>query len=201
MHAVAADTPARRDGVASSRAATARGPYRLLWSAATRRPFTALIWRSYWGAALLAGSMLLLASLPAGCVTTTRTYPPAALNPDALRLQKITGALLRYFQQHHRLPATLSQLTPAASGASQLNFTCPTNGRPYVYAPAPLLGDLPSRRDWLLIYDPAPVHGCRWVVLGQPPLGRQPVVMWVVSLDETTFRRIHPAPTHPQSAR
>ncbi len=156
-------------------------------------------------AALVALS-LLLAILTAGCeTTTTRLYPPGAaagrrtaLNPDAQRLQTISGALLLYFQQHHRLPESLGELTPLNPGGSgpPLKLTCPTTGRPYIYAPAAIPGD-PAHR-WLLVYDPTPAQGRCWMILGQPPLGRQPVMMWVVSLDETTFERLRRATTQPR---
>ncbi len=156
-------------------------------------------------AALVALS-LLLAVLTAGCeTTTTRLYPPGvaagrrtALNPDAQRLQTISGALLLYFQQHHRLPESLGELTPLNPGGSgpPLKLTCPTTGRPYIYAPAAIPGD-PAHR-WLLVYDPTPAQGRCWMILGQPPLGRQPVMMWVVSLDETTFERLRRATTQPR---
>jgi hypothetical protein len=119
-----------------------------------------------------------------------------AVEPCAARLQDISGALLLFFQEHNRLPDTLDELRPMNAFGAPLQFVCPTNGQPYVYATAPVQGDPGAR--WILMYDATPLHdGHRWVILGRPPQGRQPVSMWVVSLDEKTFQRLERATTQP----
>lgn len=140
-----------------------------------------------YGVALL--SMLVLA----GCVTTTQRAPSpwvrrGSIDPDAVRLQKIADALLLYFRDNKHLPATLSDLTPQPHGAL-LKLTNPETGRPYIFAPKALANNAISV--WLLVYDAAPAHGRRWVILAQPPAAGRPVSMWVDHLTEAAFKKFN----------
>ncbi len=60
-----------------------------------------------------------------------------ALNPNdpcVNNLENLTGALLEYAGLKHRLPGSLSEL-PAESDGQKLSFSCPVDGKPYVYYP------------------------------------------------------------------
>ena len=105
----------------------------------------------------------------------------------ATRLHDLCAPLLLYFVANKRLPERLEDLAPFAEAGSDLQTTCPTSGRPYVYVP----GGLPRSGSGrvLLVYDAAPAHaGVRWVIVASPPQGDQPLSMWVMPFTEARFR-------------
>src|SRR5277367_445729 len=114
---------------------------------------------------------ILLALLAAGCQNAA-PKPPAAAPADnaehfhtdpatisdacADRMQDLCETMLLYYMTNKHLPATLPELQPYADPGTQLNFTCPTSGDPYVYVPGGLSAS--GVHDRLVLYDLRPVH-------------------------------------------
>ena len=161
------------------------------------------------------GSLWLLGALFwASCAPTPPPPAPAALrtedslailtDPCAVRLGEIADALLLYYSQNRQLPEKIEALISVPGGAS-LQLVCPESGKPYLYAPSNLAGPGLDRR--LLVYDATAVHqGAkagtaprRWGIVAAPARPGQPVNIWVVALDEPTFRYlIQPALSLPR---
>ncbi|MGN6724818.1 MAG: hypothetical protein ACTHLZ_02785 [Tepidisphaeraceae bacterium] len=147
----------------------------------------------------LAGLLVLVAVVAPGCQAPQKsaaTAPAAAsegphpvisnLDPGAMRLQDISGALLMYFALHRKLPAQLDDLKPLAEGDAPLNFTSPRSGKPYLYTPnGIILQDLNQR---MIVYDPAPgPYGYREAITIDEPIVGQPLVAKVVAVPESFF--------------
>lgn len=117
-------------------------------------------------------------------------------DPCSVRLHEISGAMLSYLAIQGRLPRTLDELqSMQGPGEPALNFTCPTTAEPYVYVPQGLRSPTDPRQ--IVVHDRSPdAMGLRWVILMQPPKGRQTPATWVMRLPESEFRRYQaPAPT------
>jgi hypothetical protein len=110
----------------------------------------------------------------------------AATDPCALRLDDIRVAMLGYIHAHDRLPQRLEDLQGFAEPGTQLQFTCPDSGRPYVYIPAGLT--LPGKNQRLVLYDALPAHqGHRWAIMLTPPADNRPAVTWIAPLDDAAL--------------
>ena len=117
-------------------------------------------------------------------------------DPCSVRLHEISGAMLTYLATRGRMPRTLDDLQSTLDpGEGVLTFTCPTTGEPYVYVPQGLRSGADPRQ--IVVHDRSPdATGLRWVILMQPPTGRQAPATWVMHLPESEFRTYRlPPPT------
>jgi hypothetical protein len=97
-------------------------------------------------------------------------------------MQDICGALLEYYVVNHHLPTVLQELQGFGDTGSELNFTCPISGKPYVYVPDGLAIPNVDRR--LVLYDATPAHnGKSWGIVVTPALGNNPMMGWVIPLN------------------
>jgi hypothetical protein len=119
-------------------------------------------------------------------------------DPCSVRLHEISGAMLTYLATHGRMPRTLEELQSTLDpGEGVLTFTCPTTGEPYVYVPQGLRSGTDPHQ--IVVYDRSPdATGLRWVILMQPPVGRQAPATWVMRVPESEFRtyRLPPPATN-----
>ena len=148
--------------------------------------------------------------LVGGCVTEKKTESfvpsltadaksspkPAAstaipnLDPGAIRLQDISGALLLFFAEHRYLPETLDQLKTLAELDEPLNFISPASGKPYIYTSNGMV--LQDQKKRLIVYDPAPgPQGYREAIVIDEPVVGQPLTAKVVAVPESFFL-LHP---------
>jgi hypothetical protein len=106
----------------------------------------------------------------------------AATDPCAVRMQDISGAMLEYYMLNHHLPAVLQELRGFGDAGTDLNFTCPVSGKPYVYVPKGL--SIPNVERLLVLYDAEPVHdGKSWGIVVAPQVGTKPMMAWVIQLN------------------
>lgn len=70
------------------------------------------------------------ASTPAATVATD-----ANLNPVAMRLHDLAGALLRYFAAHRELPGALADLQTGGFVSDGQGLMDPASGEPFAYRP------------------------------------------------------------------
>jgi hypothetical protein len=115
-------------------------------------------------------------------------------DPCATRLHEISGAMLTYQAVRGRMPASLEDLqTVQGVTEGPLQLTCPASGEAYVYVPDGLRSAEDARQ--IVVHDrSADASGFRWVILMQPPRGRQAAATWVMKLGEPAFRAYVPAP-------
>lgn len=111
----------------------------------------------------------------------------ANLDPCAVRLHDVAGALLLYYFTNRRLPETLDEINTFPGAEEQIPLTCPASGQPYVYSPDGIL--LAEQRARVIIYDPTPAHygGHRWAIRMEEPGDNQPMVTRVIALPESFF--------------
>jgi hypothetical protein len=131
-------------------------------------------------------------------LTADKASLPLDLCAD--RLQDIEGAMVAYYQVHHRLPGELSELKSLPVFGAELNFTCPISKKPYVYVPAGL--ECAGRSKRIYVYDAEASHEgtmadgqramFRWCIL-MPPVkpGQQPF-MEVLPIEDKEFRKYLP---------
>ena len=142
-------------------------------------------------------SALILAAFSAlmwGCQAPKAPPATAArveIDPCSERLHDLCGPLLQYYALHRDLPETLAELFPADSQPASPP-ACPAIGKCYVYDPqGVLVPGLPGR---LIVHDAEPSHaGRRWGILAEPPQPGQPLILRVVQVSESAFRRATPA--------
>ena len=153
----------------------------------------------------------LAAALIGGCTTETKrvrapTPPPppradamasaprdvlpsnaANLDPCAIRLHDVAGALLMYYFTHQRLPDTLDEVTPFGDAGEPVVLTCPASDQPYVYTAQGIL--LAEQRARVIVYDPTPAHygGYRWAIRIEEPADGKPLLARVIALPESFF--------------
>jgi len=115
-------------------------------------------------------------------------------DPSVVRLQDITSVLLLYCATYRHLPASLEDLALMADPGTQLNFTSPASGRPYVYVPAGLQTPRGGKR--IIVYDPAlSANGKRWCILMGDSAPGKARTAEVFQMPETVFRTYQiPAP-------
>ncbi len=142
---------------------------------------------------ILASSLALLVMMAlAGCQAQPASAPPAvpaatgAIEACAANLHDLCGYMLQFYVLNGRLPETLNELAPMADFDRELPRVCPVSGQEYVYVPEGLRS--PTERRWLLLYEPVAHDGVRNAILGAEPQGNQPMGLWVVQLNETSFR-------------
>lgn len=145
----------------------------------------------------------------AGCATETREVratpppmpkPPAAkaprdvppsnasnLDPCAMRLHDLAGALFLYYFTYQKLPATLDEVNTFPGAEATVPLVCPTSNRPYAYTPDGIL--LAEQGGRVIVYDPTPAHynGQRWAIRIDEPRDDKPMVAKVVVLPESFF--------------
>ena len=78
-------------------------------------------------------------------------------DPCVNNLEILTGALLSYAAQKHRLPESLSEL-PTTFAGDTLSLSCPASGKPYAYYPGGLRAP-PELAPKLTNSDGSPVEG------------------------------------------
>jgi hypothetical protein len=162
---------------------------------------------------ILARLGLILAMVGAGCQTPAKPAPPrattgpaveqvvtpknltpeqqAAVDPCALRLQDICGAILTHYIVHRELPAKLEELKALADVGTDLKFTCPVSKLPYVYVPAGLQSMGRTKR--IVLHDAEPSHdGNRWCVLMAPIRGGKAPYLEVILMPSNLFRTYLP---------
>jgi hypothetical protein len=111
-------------------------------------------------------------------------------DPCATRLQDIITSLYLYYAAYKQLPNKLEDLRTVTGIETDLGFTCPVSGKPYIYNPVGLQAQAGDTLH-LILYDATPAHnGCRWgVVMGPTPNrdGRVFYQMDVVKLTSKVF--------------
>jgi hypothetical protein len=142
-------------------------------------------------------------SSAASAPQSPRPLPDKASLPLDLcadRLQDIEGAMVAYYQVHHRLPEELSELKSVPIFGAELNFTCPISKKAFVYVPAGL--ECAGRSKRIYVYDADASHEgtmadgqramFRWCIL-MPPVkpGQQPF-MEVLPIEDKEFRKYLP---------
>lgn len=136
----------------------------------------------------------------------------AATDPCANRLHDLIGALLMYYTLNKHLPPRLEDVRSFGDMLSPVELTCPTTNQPYVYIPVANLNRRDPKYRWLLVYDSVPHEGRRWGIVAAPARPADPVTMWVVPMEESTFERLRrdtvspatepaPEPVRPQLPR
>jgi hypothetical protein len=143
------------------------------------------------------------ATRPSSVAATTgpveRVAPPskltpeqqAAVDPCALRLQDICGAMLTNYIIHRSLPEKLDDLKTLADVGTDLKFTCPVSNLPYVYIPAGLQSMGRTKR--IVLHDAEPSHdGNRWCVLMAPIRGGKAPYLEVILVPPNLFRTYLP---------
>ena len=131
---------------------------------------------------------------PAGSMPAPPLERVLKSDPCATRLHEISGAMLTYHAVRGRVPASLEDLR-AVQGVvdGPLQLACPATGEAYVYGPDGLRSAEDARQ--IVVHDrSADASGFRWVILMQPPRGRQAAATWVMRLGEPAFRGYVPAP-------
>jgi hypothetical protein len=116
--------------------------------------------------------------------------PSVNLDPCAMNLQELSGALLLYVQTRQQMPPNLAALEQfLAVSQTQLTnlpkaqFTCPLNHAPYGYSPDGLV--IPEDDGRIVIYDTRAVHGrIRWAVRIVPSVDGRPPYATVIPLTD-----------------
>ena len=108
-------------------------------------------------------------------------------DPCALRLHDACAPLLLYFGRYQRLPARADELAQVP-GVTVPELACPASGQPYVYNPQGPAGlDAGTR---IILYDATPAHaGRRWGIVVREPSPGQALVVNVVAVPESVFKR------------
>lgn len=119
----------------------------------------------------------------------TKKLTPAQLavvDPCAIRLQDITGAMLQFYALNRQLPDKLDDLRTIADVGTELQFTCPVSHQPYAYVPNGLQSAGRNKR--ILLHDSAASHdGNRWCVLMAPIQNGKAPYLEVVLLPDNLF--------------
>jgi hypothetical protein len=111
----------------------------------------------------------------------------AVVDPCAIQLQDISGAMLLYYRDHGDLPEKLEELRSAALPGTELKFTCPASGKPYVYVRTGLQSAGRNKR--IVLHDAEGSHdGNYWVVLMAPPKPGQAPFLETVLMPPNLFR-------------
>lgn len=111
----------------------------------------------------------------------------AVVDPCAIQLQDISGAMLLYYRDHGDLPEQLDELKSAALPGTELKFTCPVSGKPYVYVRNGLQSAGRNKR--IILHDAEGSHdGNYWVVLMAPPKPGQAPFLETVLMPPNLFR-------------
>ena len=111
----------------------------------------------------------------------------ALVDPCAIQLHDISGAMLLYYVAHRELPQRLEELKPLADVGSELKFTCSSSGKPYVYVPNGLQSSGRNKR--IILHDPEGSHdGNYWCVLMAPTKSGQAPYLEVVLMPPNLFR-------------
>jgi hypothetical protein len=106
-------------------------------------------------------------------------------------LQDIEGAMLLYYAVNRHLPEKLDELKEFADVGTELNFTCPVSGQPYVYAPGGLQSAGRNKR--IIMHDATAAHdGKRWCILMAPIKPGQAPYMEVLQMTDAMFRTYLP---------
>lgn len=113
-------------------------------------------------------------------------------DPCAIRLHDIGGAILQYFALNKRLPDRLEDATTFADTDQPLQFTCPTSGKTYGYAPRGLV--LEGRKKRIIVFDQMAAHeGQRWCVfMADDPRPGAAQSIEVLAVPEGVFRLYRP---------
>ena len=116
-----------------------------------------------------------------------------ATDPCAIRLHDIGGALLHYFAVNKRLPDRLEEVQSFGDADQPLQFTCPTSGKTYGYAPQGLI--LEGRKKRIIVFDQMAAHdGQRWCVfMAEEPRPGAAQSIEVLAVPEGVFRLYRPA--------
>jgi hypothetical protein len=126
--------------------------------------------------------------------SASKKTPPLSvgqMEPCAARLQDVEGAMLMYWAVNRHLPEKLDELKEFADVGTELNFTCPASGLPYVYAPGGLQSAGRPKR--IIMHDATPAHdGKRWCILMAPIKPGQAPYMEVLQMPDALFRTYLP---------
>lgn len=112
--------------------------------------------------------------------------PITNTDPCAMRLHDLAGRLALYWGFRGRLPDTLDELAEIESTMPMPELVCPQTGTAYLYNPGGIY--LPETENYILVYDPAPVHaGLRWAIIAKEPDETGVFVAKVVPVPERVF--------------
>lgn len=126
---------------------------------------------------------------PSAPVDTRKLTPAqlAVVDPCAIRLQDITGAILQFYVVNRHLPEKLEELRTVIDPGAELPVTCPVSHQPYVYTPNGLQSAGRNKR--IVLNDAAASHdGNRWCVLMAPIQSGRAPYLEVVLMPEDLFR-------------
>jgi len=125
---------------------------------------------------------------PTSSSSNGATAPITNTDACAMRLHDISGALLMYYQKHHRLPDRLDELRTLTDFPDLPEFTCPVSRQPYIYVPTGISSPDPAAR--IVLYDATPAHDHhRWAVsIIEPDSINAPLVTKVIALPASGFR-------------
>jgi hypothetical protein len=133
------------------------------------------------------------APAPVGNFLNAPTSPDAIVDSDpvAVRLQDIGGYILLYYREHQAMPPNFDELRKIPGG-EDLNFTSPSSGRPFAFAPAGIW--VPNQGEKCIIaYDPARTpNGNRWCLFMMLPKNGAALSVDVVTLPEPMFLSYRP---------
>ena len=111
----------------------------------------------------------------------------AAVDPCAIRLQDITGAILQFYAVNRHLPEKLEEVRTFSDFGAELQFTCPVSHQPYLYIPNGLQSAGRNKR--IMLHDATAAHdGNRWCVLMAPIQSGKAPYLEVLLLPENLFR-------------
>lgn len=161
-----------------------------------------------------AAATLLASVAAAGCATETNDVRPTLpsvtkvaaagsdrappsnasnLDPCAMRLHDVAGALFLYYFTYQRLPANVDEVNTFPGAEGPVPLACPVSGKPYVYTPDGIL--LPEQNARVIVYDATPAHygGYRWAIRMEDPRDDKPMVARVIAVPERFFKFLPPA--------
>ena len=115
----------------------------------------------------------------------------SAVDPCAIRLQDITGAMLQFYVVNRHLPEKLEGVRTFSDFGAELQFTCPVSRQPYIYIPNGLQSAGRNKR--IMLHDATAAHdGNRWCVLMAPIQSGKAPYLEVVLMPENLFRTYLP---------
>jgi len=115
----------------------------------------------------------------------------AVVDPCAIRLQDLTGAMLQFFVVNRHLPERLEELRTVIDPGADLPVTCPVSHQPYVYVANGLQSAGRNKR--IMLHDAAASHdGNRWCVLMAPIQSGKAPYLEVVLMPDNLFRTYLP---------
>lgn len=142
---------------------------------------------------LLVGGCQTVANRPAGLAASSEQ---PIVDPCAMRLHDIGGAILMYYALNRRMPMELKEASLLSQSGDALKLTCPVSGRPYVYNPTGL--QIPGTNKRVIVYDAAPVHdGHRNCLIMPMPRRNQGMSTDVKSVPEAVFETFIPIARQP----